>query len=156
MNKTMKIIIALLILISVASAAVLTMYFSVSRDIVIGETISKSSFMKNNADWPATINPGEHAFDIVTIISGYDSDHTIFVNTIINFNGEPLADWEGIEIAYVSDYVSVMDAGAPGEFTAIMRPNATTKLERHVWTNQMLVPGTYTIITEFSPLQGDE
>ena len=160
MNKLISTSIIFILLVSIASAAILTEYFQDER------TVEVKPWMSFEVSYdPAEVTYGDtQLHDYINITSHKKYSTTCEIDTQILFNGEELIDQEGIRVEYSVESGS----GAlvtPNDYNNNGMPEAAVfgtqdadgiyTIRRNILINEDLVPGTYKIITILVPHQGD-
>ena len=149
-----------MLLISVASAAILTEYFRDERTVEVAPWMS---FEVNND--PMDITYGDTLlYDYINITSHKKYSTTCEIQTEIYFNGEELIDLAGIRV----DYSVESGSGAlvtPSDHNGNGMPEAAVfgtqdadgiyTIRRNININEDLVPGSYKINTILIPYQGN-
>lgn len=160
MKNSSRALIVIMLLISVASAAILTEYFRDERTVEVAPWMS---FEVNND--PMDITYGDTLlYDYINITSHKKYSTTCEIQTEIYFNGEELIDLEGIRV----DYSVESGGGAlvtPSDHNGNGMPEAAVfgtqdadgiyTIRRNININEDLVPGTYLIKTILVPYQGN-
>lgn len=160
MNKLSILSIMFILLVSVASAAILSEYFQDERTVEVAQWMSVEV---NNG--PTDITYGDTLIhDYINITSHKQFSTTCEIDTEILFNGEELIDQEGIRV----DYSVESGSGAlvtPPDYNDNGMPEAAVfgaqvadgvyTIRRNILINEDLVPGTYKIITKLIPHQGN-
>jgi len=160
MNKLSIILIAIaLLVISVASAAILTEYF---RDERVVEVAPWMSFEVDND--PRDITYGDtQLYDYINITSHKKYSSTCEIQTDIFFNGNELVDLEGIRVDYSVESGSgalitpkdINDNGLPDAAVfGTQDADGIFTIRRNIRINEDLTPGTYRIVTILIPYQG--
>lgn len=160
MNKLISTSIIIVLLVSVASAAILTEYLQDERTVEVADWMS---FEVNND--PRDVTYGDtQLYDYINITSHKKYSSTCEIDTKILFNGEELIDTEGIRVDYSvesgnGDLVKPMDYNENGMPEAAVfgtqDADGIYTIRRNISINEDLVPGTYKIITILVPHQGD-
>lgn len=160
MNILLKILIILILLASVASAAILTEYFNDERTVEVAPWMS----FEVSHD-PAEITYGDTLLhDYINITSQKKYSTTCEIDTQILFNGEELTDTTGIRVDYSvesgnGDLIIPMDYNENGMPEAAVfgtqDADGIYTIRRNILINEDLVPGTYKIITILIPYQGN-
>ena len=159
-------LIAFVLLISTVSAALLTEYF---RDVRTVEVEPWMSF-NINPD-PREITHGDMTlYDYINVTSHKKFSSTCEIDTIIEFNGEELADQTGLYISYsvetgsgslvtAPDYNnnSLPEAAVFGmqDLINMGDPDGSFTIRRNIAINEDLMPGSYKITTILIPYQGN-
>ena len=161
MNRLNTSLIAIaLLVVSIASAAILTEYFRDERTVEVAPWMS---FEVNND--PRDITYGDTLlYDYINITSHKKYSTTCEIQTEIYFNGEELIDLAGIRV----DYSVESGSGAlvtPSDHNDNGLPEAAVfgtqdadgiyTIRRNININEDLVPGTYLIKTILVPYQGN-
>jgi len=160
MNKLIKTLIILGLLVSVSSAAILTEYFQDER------TVEVKPWMSFEVSYdPAEITYGDtQLYDYINITSHKKYSTTCEIDTQILFNGEELTDQEGIRVDYSVEsgsgsLVAASDYNENGMPEAAVfgtqDADGIYTIRRGISLNEDLVPGTYKIITILVPHQGN-
>ena len=162
MNKLKTLLIVfVLLLVSVVSAAVLTEYLRDERTVEVAPWMSYTV----NHD-PRDITYGDALLhDYINITSHKQYSTTCEIDTEIYFNGEKLIDTTGLYIDYsvetgsgslilASDYNNngMPEAAVFGTQDA----DGIFTIRRNIGINEDLEPGTYEIVTILVPYQGNE
>ena len=169
MNKLNKILIAfvLVLIVSVASAAILTEYFRTERTVEVEPWMS---FEVNND--PREITHGDMTlYDYINVTSHKKYSSTCEIDTIIKLNGEELTDQTGIYVSYSVETGSgslktapdINDNGMPEaavfgmqDLESMGDPGGNFTIRRNIAVNEDLMPGSYSILTILIPYQGNE
>lgn len=160
MKNSSRALIVIILLISVASAAILSEYFRDDRTVEVAPWMS---FEVNND--PMDITYGDTLlYDYINITSYKKYSTTCEIQTEIYFNGEELIDLAGIRV----DYSVESGSGAlvtPSDHNGNGMPEAAVfgtqdadgiyTIRRNININEDLVPGTYRIVTILIPYQGN-
>jgi len=156
MNKLNRILIAVILMIMVASAAIITVYISEDRDL---EVLPWLTYELNYGE--SEIYGWTDVTDYINVTS--TRDHVIHaeIHTELLFNGEVLNDTEGIAIHYFvsglnGDMRPALDDNNNGVPDVSLWGNneatdGTTVIERRIITFTDLDPGTYTLKTRVLP-----
>lgn len=160
MNKLISTSIIIVLLVSVASAAILTEYLQDERTVEVAPWMS---FEVDND--PRDVTYGDtQLYDYINITSHKKYSSTCEIDTKILFNGEELIDTEGIRVDYSvesgnGDLIKPMDYNENGMPEAAVfgtqDADGIYTIRRNISINEDLVPGTYKIITILVPHQGD-
>jgi len=161
-----KILITLVLLVSIASAAILTEYLTDERTVEVEPWMS----FEVNHD-PRDITHGDMTlYDYINVTSHKIYGSTCEIDTEIMFNDEVLEDQAGISVSYSVETGSgsltpapdYNDNGMPEAAVFGMKdlegmgdPNGNFTIRRNIAINEDLVPGTYRIITTLIPYQGN-
>ena len=159
MNKKIALL-AVFLLIGVASAAILSEYFRDERTVEVAPWMS---FEVNND--PRDITYGlTQLYDYINITSHKQYSTTCEIETEIYFNGEELVDQEGIRV----DYSVESGSGAlvtPPDHNDNGLPEAAVfgtqdadgiyTIRRNIMISEDLTPGSYRIVTILIPYQGN-
>lgn len=158
MNKLISTSIILILLVSVASAAILTEYFQDERTVEVAPWMS---FEVNND--PRDITYGDtQLYDYINITSHKKYSTTCEIDTQILFNGEELIDQEGIIVNYrveAGDGTLVLphdtnDNGLPeAAIFGTQDADGIFTIRRNILLSEDLVPGVYKIVTVIVPYQ---
>lgn len=167
MNIIYKMLIVCVLLISVASAVLLTEYFSDERTVVVEPWMS---FEVNND--PREVTYGDMTlYDYINITSHKKYSSTCEINTVIKFNGEELTDQTGIHVSYSVETGSGSLISAPDHNNNSMPeaavfgmqdlinmgdPGGNYTIRRNISINEDLTPGSYQITTILIPYTGNE
>lgn len=152
--KQMKklLIVSVLLLIAVCSAAIISEYFKVSNTVNVEGTLNLGM---HTGAW-GNIQPGENVTDTFEVENVYDEVVTALVITEITHMNKTLTDWAGLTIEYTSNYV-MFDEQEPGLHIAEFRsrsveyPFGYTTVERKFSTDTNLQPGRYCVTTRVIP-----
>lgn len=160
MNILLKILIILILLVSVASAAILTEYFNDERTVEVAPWMSfEVSYDPIELTYGTT-----QIYDYINITSHKKYSTTCEIDTQILFNGEELTDTTGIRVDYSvesgnGDLIIPMDYNENGMPEAAVfgtqDADGIYTIRRNILINEDLVPGTYKIITILIPYQGN-
>lgn len=160
MNKLIKTLLILGLLVSAASAAILTEYFQDERTVEVAPWMS----FEVSHD-PAELTYGTtQLHDYINITSHKKYSTTCEIDTKILFNGDELTDTEGIRVDYSVEsgsgsLVTPMDYNENGMPEAAVfgtqDADGIYTIRRNILINEDLVPGTYRIITVLIPHQGN-
>lgn len=167
MNKLNILLIAIAVLmVSVASAALLTEYFRDTRTVEVEPWMS---FEVNND--PQEITYGDMTLrDYINITSHKKFSSTCEIDTEIRFNGDVLEDQTGIYVSYSVETGSGSlitasdnnDNGMPEAAVFGMQdlinmgdPGGNYTIRRNIAVNEDLTPGLYEITTILIPYQGN-
>jgi len=159
-------IVIALLLVTVASAALLTEYFRDTRSVEVEPWMS----FEVNYD-PSEITYGDMTlYDYINITSHKKHSSTCEIDTVIKLNGEELTDQTGIYVSYSVETGSGSlitasdnnDNGMPEAAVFGMKnladmgdPDGNFTIRRNIMVNEDLMPGTYTITTILIPYQGN-
>lgn len=153
MTKTRSlIIISILLLIAVCSAAIISEYFKVSNTVNVEPTLSLGM---HSGAWD-NMRPGENVTDVFEVENFQDEPITALVVTEITHMNQTLDDWEGLYIEYTSDYI-MFNEQEPGLHIAEFRtrsaeyPFGSTTITRTFDTDTDLQPGRYCVTTRVIP-----
>lgn len=166
MNKLNKTLIAIALLISVASAAMVTECFEDVRSIEVEPWMSfEVNYDPRNATYGDTL-----MYDYINITSHKKYSSTCEIQTEIFFNGEELIDQAGIRVDYsvesgsgtLVDPKDINNNGMPEvavfgmqDLEGMGDPDGSFTIRRNTLINEDLVPGSYKIITTLIPYQGN-
>lgn len=160
MNKLISTSILFILLVSVASAALLSEYLQDERTVEVAPWMS---FEVNNDPRDVTFGDTQ-LYDYINITSHKKYSSTCEIDTKILFNGEELIDQEGIHVSYSVESGSGALV-APNDYNDNGMPEAAVfgmqdadgiyTIRRNISINEDLVPGTYKIITILIPYQGN-
>ena len=167
MNKQNVILIAIaLLVVSVASAALLTEYFRTERTVEVEPWMS---FEVNND--PREITHGDMTlYDYINVTSHKKYSSTCEIDTIIKLNGEELTDQTGIYVSYSvetgsgslttasdNNNNSMPEAAVFGmqDLEGMGDPDGNFTIRRNIAVNEDLMPGSYSILTILIPYQGN-
>ena len=159
MNKKIALL-AVFLLIGVASAAILTEYFRDERTVEVAPWMS---FEVNNDPRDTTYGLTQ-LYDYINITSHKKYSTTCEIQTEIYFNGEELIDLAGIRV----DYSVESGSGAlvtPPDYNDNGLPEAAIfgtqdadgiyTIRRNIMISEDLTPGSYRIVTILIPYQGN-
>jgi len=161
MNKLMVgLTVIALIVVSIASAAILTEYFRDERTVEVAPWMS----YEVNYD-PRDITYGDtQLYDYINITSHKEYSTTCEIQTEIFFNDVVLVDLAGMRV----DYSVESGSGAlvtPPDINENGLPEAAVfgtqdadgiyTIRRNIYINEDLIPGTYRIVTILIPYQGN-
>lgn len=159
MKNLSRALILFALLISVASAAILTEYFRDERTVEVAPWMS---FEINNDPQDTTYGLTQ-LYDYINITSHKQYSTTCEIKTEIYFNGEELVDQEGIRVDYSVESGSGVLV-TPSDINNNGLPEAAVfgtqdadgifTIRRNIKINEDLVPGTYWIVTILIPYQG--
>lgn len=159
MNKKIALL-AVFLLIGVASAAILTEYFRDERTVEVEPWMS---FEVNNDQRDVTYGD-TLLYDYINITSHKQYSTTCEIQTEIYFNGEELVDLAGIRVDYSVESgngalvtpTDINDNGLPeAAVFGTQDADGIFTIRRNVLINEDLVPGTYRIVTILVPYQGN-
>ena len=158
MSKLSKLLIAFILLVSIASAAVLSEYLRDERTV---DVIPWMTVEVNND--PIDVTYGDVILhDFINITSHKQYSTTCEIETTILFNGEELIDQEGIIVNY---HVEAGDGSLvlPKDTNNNSLPEAAIfgaqdadgifTIRRNILLRDDLVPGAYKIVTVIIPYQ---
>lgn len=156
MNKPSKILIAIALILTAASAAIITVYLSEDRDI---EVLPWLTYDLNYGE--SEIYGWTDVTDYINITSTRGNVIQAEIHTELLFNGEVLEDTVGIGIHYFvtglnGDMRPAVDSNLNGiPDVTIWGDNDVTNgftiIERRIVTLTDLDPGTYTLKTQVLP-----
>ena len=160
MNKPIGILIVITLLMSVASAAILTEYLRDERTVEVKPWMS----FEVNYDSKDIIYGDSRLYDYINITSHKKYSSICEIKTEISFNGEELIDQEGIYVSYSVESGSgalvkpkdTNDNGLPEvSLFGTQDSDGTLTIRRNTMIHKDLVPGTYKITTILIPYQGN-
>ena len=160
MNKSTNILIVLVLLVSIASAAILTEYMRDERTVAVAPWMS---FEVNND--PRDTTYGDALLhDYINITSHKKYSSTCEIDTEIYFNENKLIDQTGIRVDYSVESGSGTlitpsdhnDNGLPeAAVFGTQDADGIFTIRRNIMINEDLMPGAYKIITILIPYQGN-
>ena len=167
MNKLNILLIAIAVLVmTVASAALLTEYFRTERTVEVEPWMS---FEVNND--PREITHGDMTlYDYINVTSHKKYSSTCEIDTIIRLNGEELTDQTGIYVSYSVEtgsgsLITASDNNNNGmpeaavfgmqDLESMGDPDGSYTIRRNIAVNEDLMPGSYSILTILIPYQGN-
>ena len=167
MNKLNILLIAIAVLVmTVASAALLTEYFRTERTVEVEPWMS---FEVNND--PREITHGDMTlYDYINVTSHKKYSSTCEIDTEIRLNGDVLEDLTGISISYSVETGSGSLKAAPDynengmpeaavfgmqDLEGMGDPDGNFTIRRNIAVNEDLMPGSYSILTILIPYQGN-
>lgn len=160
MNKPSRILIVIVLLVSIASAAILTEYLRDERTVEVAPWMS----FEVNYDPQSTTYGDTVLYDYINITSHKKYSSTCEIQTEILLNGEELVDQAGIHVDYSVESGSgalvtpndINDNGLPeAAVFGIQDADGIFTIRRNILINEDLMPGSYKIITILIPYQGN-
>ena len=159
--KKLYLFVIMMLLVGIASAAILSEYFRDERTVEVKPWMS---YEVNND--PRNITYGlTMLYDYINITSHKQYSTTCEIQTEIYFNGEELTDLEGIQISYSvesgsGELVRATDYNNNGLPEAavfgMQDADGIFTIRRNIVIKEDLIPGTYRIVTILIPYQGNE
>lgn len=145
-------IVCVLLLIAVCSAAIISEYFKVSNTVNVEGTLN---LCMHSGAW-GNIQPGENVTDTFDVENVQDEVITALVITEITHMNKTLTDWAGLTVEYTSNYI-MFNEQEPGLHIAEFRtrsveyPFGYTTVTRSLRTDTNLQPGRYCVTTRVIP-----
>lgn len=156
MNKPNKILMAFILMLTVVSAAVISIYISEDRDL---EVLPWLTYGLNYGE--PEIYGGANPLDYINVTSTRGNAVFAEIHTDILFNGGVLEDSEGLAVHYfVTNGFGDIDPAVDTNFNGIPdvtlwgtsnTPNGFTVIQRRIITSTDLEHGTYTLSTKVLP-----